>query len=156
MVGNFVEEYTVDEMKESPHQCSLAITKLIQQEINRILKGKQIIISEKVNFAQIFYFAGNSITKPKHIFLKAINYICAFRNMFTTLKPLTKKIIVHLSNNATKLIELHGDIRLHDSLILRDVLYISSFKHNLQSVDRLVQKNYLKCTVYPELCVFRT
>lgn len=99
MVGNSIEEYTVDEMKESLHQCSPTITELIQQKINIILKEKQMITSEKVNFAQISNFASSFITKSKQnnfvscwiVDTGVTNHIYAFKKYTYNLKIISQK-----------------------------------------------------------------
>lgn len=142
------------------------MTKFIQQEILKILKGKQSDENEKVNFVQMDDFAGSATTpqsilhieSPKHWIVDtgATNHICAIREFFIHLKHLVKKkVVIHLPDGTSKLVLFFGDIRMSDFLILRDVLYIPSFKHNLLSVSKLTECHNLKLTFHPSFCLIQ-
>lgn len=114
-----------------------------------------------MNFAQLDEFAGNV---SKVIFdcgsslsrwimdTGATNHICEVKDKFVCLKPLTKPILIHLRDGTTKPVKFCGDIHLHRTFCLKNVLYIPSFKHNLLSVSRLTKINYIKLTFYPTHC----
>lgn len=138
------------------------MTKFIQQEISRILKNKQVG-GEQVNFSQLETVAGNTNSKrpffinesSSHWILDtgATTHICATRNLFHILKPLPNEILIHLPDGKTKPVRFHEDIYLHESLILKDVLYIPTFKHNLLSVSKLSKSSNLKFIFFPTSCV---
>lgn len=133
-------------------KCTPAMAEIIQQEVSRILKSKQPARVEQVNFAQMDEFAGktfkdfllNGDLQKWIIDTGTTNHICAVRNMFDTLKPLAKPILIHLPDGSTKSVQFYGNVQLHETLCLRSILYIPSFKHNLLSVSRLTKTNDLK------------
>lgn len=48
---------------------------------------------------------------------------------------------LNLPNGKTSVITHVGDKKLENNLLLKNVLYVPEFKHNLLSVNRLVQTN---------------
>lgn len=46
----------------------------------------------------------------------------------------------------------YGDVPLNESLVLRDVLYVPSFKFNLLSVGKVLQNRIVECCFYVEFC----
>lgn len=121
--------------------------------------------SEQVNFAQITYFADNitlnslSLANETHqcwiVDTGVTNHICTGRNFFETLKPLANKILIHLPDGNVKNVQSYGNIPLHKTLNLQDVLFIHTFKHNLLSVTKLCKSNSLKFTFYPTFCILQ-
>lgn len=162
--SSFDAEGGIDEKKETlMAKCSPTMTEIIQQEISRILKNKQPAKMERVNFAQLDDFVGNtfktsSLNDDLHkwiIDIRATNHICAVRNLFVSLKPLTQIFFIHLPNGSTKIVQFYGNVRLHETLCLKIVLYIPSFKHNLLSVSRLSKTHDLKLNFYPTFCALQ-
>lgn len=83
------------------------------------------------------------------------NHICAVEIFFVNMKPLTKIVLTHLPNDNTKNVLSQGDIQLSNSLVLQDVLYILTFKHNLLSVSKLSKNNLINFSFYPNFCVLQ-
>lgn len=167
LVNNASEEGNESRKDSTTAKWGPAMTELIQQEVNQILKGKQQASeAEQVNFAQISDFAGNISNSNFFSYANDIhscwivdtgdtNHICEVEGLLENLKPLANKILIHLPDDSTKNVQSHGDIWLHETLILHDVLFIPSFKHNLLSVAKLCENNTFKFTFYPLFCILQ-
>lgn len=59
MANNPFEEGNEGRKELTVSKWSPTMIELIQQEVNKILKGKQTVESEQVNFAQVADFTGN-------------------------------------------------------------------------------------------------
>ena len=62
------------------------------------------------------------------------------------------ELIIKLPTGASCKITHIGDIRLKNGLLLRKVLYVPLFKHNLISIHKLSQDNNCVVTFHPEGC----
>lgn len=149
MVSNPLDENIFAARRESSTKLSPVLYDLVQQEVNKILKGKQTTTKE-VNFAHISEFAGKT-----DLDTGATSHICAFRDNFKFLKYLNKKVIIHLPNGSAKTVNEYGDLHLSDSFILKNVLFVSSFNYNLLSVRKVVQDKTMSCNFYFDYCVFQ-
>lgn len=74
-------------------------------------------------------------------------------NFFTCLKPLPNNICVYLPDESITIVKFVGDVKIHDTLVLRDVLYVPSFKNNLLSVSKLTRNHDLKLTFHSQFCL---
>lgn len=74
------------------------------------------------------------------------------KSLFADIKPLRQKIPIHLPDGNSILVHSSGRIKLHDSLVLDDVSYIPSFKHNLLSVSKLTKCNNVRFIFFPTYC----
>ena len=72
----------------------------------------------------------------------ASRHICANRSLFTTLKPLHNSMVT-LPNHTSLPVSFSGEVIMNDCLILRDVLYVPSFKFNIISVSALTLNSTL-------------
>lgn len=59
---------------------------------------------------------------------------------------------INLPNGDTAAVSHTGKAYLHNDLLLDNVLYISHFKHNLLSVQRLIKDNKCEIKFYPTHC----
>ena len=60
---------------------------------------------------------------------------------------------IHLPNGETSTASHYGKVTLENDLILKNVMYTPSFKHDLISVQKLTQEERCKVTFLPEFCV---
>lgn len=145
MASNPFEELGAEEKKELFTKWSPSLESLVQQEVSKILRNKQAASAEIVNFAQMKDYDGNIALKPFSLFEKflnlgivdtwATNHICAVQSLFVNLKPLSKRILIHLPDGTTKDVTICSNIHSYKSLTLQNALYLPSFKHNLLSVS---------------------
>ncbi|KAK4410398.1 Retrovirus-related Pol polyprotein from transposon RE2 [Sesamum angolense] len=103
----------------------------------------------QINFAQGEDFAGIGASRDSFINdfgswivdTGATNHMCTDSSLFTHTHTLINKSVVHLPDGSSQPVKLTGAVRLHNNLILRDVLCIPSFKYNLLSVHKLCTSN---------------
>ncbi|KAK9673116.1 hypothetical protein RND81_12G147300 [Saponaria officinalis] len=68
----------------------------------------------------------------------ATDHMTSEKRMFCALRTLSKPISVGLPDGTRKIVKGKGDVIIHPSIMLKDVLYLSDFKHNLISVQKLL------------------
>lgn len=51
---------------------------------------------------------------------------------------------------SVKVVWSYGDIHLNDNFVLRDVLYIPSFKYNLLSVGKILKEREMRCIFHDD------
>lgn len=119
MATNPFEEGDVEGRKDMAINWSPTMTEMIQQEIMKLLRGKQNTRGEQVNFAQLEDFVCNITSHClllsdylKHwiIDTSVTNHICAVRNIFASLKPIPKKLPIHLPDGISKIVQSYGNI----------------------------------------------
>ena len=75
--------------------------------------------------------------------LGATDHVCINLSMFSSHK-IIKDLNVNLPNGLYVIAMHKGLVQLHDDIILRDVLFIPDFKHNLIFVSKLIEKSQLQ------------
>lgn len=65
------------------------------------------------------------------------------------------KPCINLPNGKTIGISHVGDVSLENNLNLKKVLCVPSFRHNLLSVNKLVQHDGCNVTFYPNYCIIQ-
>lgn len=87
--------------------------------------------------------------------MRATTHMCASPNLFSKLKQTTRHISVKLPYNRTKHVTQEGNVNLSSAITLEDVLYISSFRYNLLSVNKLTSNTESRFTFYPTYCLLQ-
>lgn len=146
------------EKKGGGTKVSPTLSDMVKHEVNRILKGEQ---PEQVNFAHVSDFCFNlnvNSSMPNTCWIidtGATTHICAYYEHFVNFKDLGKEIKIYMPNGNVRTTRKYGDVPLDESLILRDILYVPSFKLNLLSVGKILQNRFLECCFYADLCTFQ-
>ena len=73
----------------------------------------------------------------------AIDHVCINLSMFSSHKRI-KDLNVNLPNGLFVIPTYKGIVQLHDDIILKNVLFIPDFKHNLIFVSKLIEKSQLQ------------
>ena len=73
----------------------------------------------------------------------ATNHVCINLSMFSSHNRI-KDLSVNLPNGLSVIATHKGIVQLHDDIILKDVLFIPDFKHNLIFVSKLIEKSQLQ------------
>lgn len=60
-----------------------------------------------------------------------------------------------MPDSNTKLVQFCGNIKLHEKMVLKNVLYIPSFKHNLLLVSKLTKYINLKLMFFSIFCLLQ-
>lgn len=117
--------------------------------MTKFIKGKDTSSESHPDFAQFVTFASNSLDTLNHyvcsIFTNldrdawiidtgASRHMCPNKHIMTNLTVLSRKVMVSLPDGSIKHVEYSGDVHVSMDIVLRDVLYIPSFKYNLLSV----------------------
>ncbi|KAL8168177.1 hypothetical protein V2J09_009676 [Rumex salicifolius] len=68
----------------------------------------------------------------------ATDHVSYNRDLYSKIRNLGKPICIGLLDGSTQLVDQYGFVPLSDALVLKDVLYMPNFKHNLLSVSRLL------------------
>lgn len=112
----------------------------------------QVCSSSAIHTGGNSYVFSSSINhKVEWIFdCGATDHICSCLNEFDSFNRINP-ISVRLPNGSTLLTELSGDVRISNSLLLKDVLYIPNFSCNLISISKL-NKAKITCTFADEGC----
>ena len=66
-----------------------------------------------------------------------------------------KKPRINLPNGETVNITHTGEVRLNNNMVLKEVLCVPEFKHNLLSVNKLILQNNCKVIFYNDMCVIQ-
>lgn len=82
----------------------------------------------------------------------ASRHICINPKLIRNLTPMKGKITVCLPNRSTAEVHYSGEVYLSDTIILRDVLLIPTFKYNLLSVTQLCLTSNVKCLFLSSSC----
>ncbi|KAL0386160.1 UNVERIFIED_CONTAM: Copia protein [Sesamum radiatum] len=115
-------------------------------EALRMLQNKAPQDPVQVHFAQIDEMA--CMVFRSHVSCKnnssfwivdtgATSHMCGDERLFHSLHPLNHPLTIFLPDNSVTQATQSGDIKLSSSIILTNVLFIPSFKHNLLSVSQL-------------------
>lgn len=85
----------------------------------------------------------------------ASDHMTAHANMFHNYVVVHNLPRINFPNGALSSISKIGDIILPNSLVLKNVLFVPSLKHNLLSVTKLSQDNNCQVILHPDFCVIR-
>lgn len=77
----------------------------------------------------------------------ASRHICANRSMFLHLHAIMNSSIM-LHDNSCVSVQSSGDVPLRSTVILKDVLYVPSFKSNLLSISKLTRDSRLSISFF--------
>lgn len=124
---------------------------ILQQltEMTKFMKGKENQPAPNQDFALFVIFAGTTFAKPFNfafstlaalsndtwiIDTEAGRHMCTNLILMQNLSAHQGVVTVCLPDGSVKHVEFSGDVHLSSDIILKDVLYMSSFKYNLLSV----------------------
>ncbi|KAL2933517.1 Retrovirus-related Pol polyprotein from transposon TNT 1-94 [Bienertia sinuspersici] len=76
-------------------------------------------------------------------------------NLLQSKRTLHKPVRVSLPDGTYKLVNLIGYVALNSDIILRNVMFVDGFKHNLLSIDQLVKDSNIKIEFIGDVCYFQ-
>ncbi|KAF7842363.1 uncharacterized protein G2W53_004661 [Senna tora] len=130
----------------------------LMKEVQKLNKGKTRK-DEQVNF--IHDFAGNISLNPKQlddlwiIDTGATSHMCSNKSLIRDLKPLMQPRLVHLPDKSKKIIHNIGTVIINSELVLKNVLFVPSFKYNLLSVNKLAKDSNISFSFDSYSCVLQ-
>ncbi|XP_074293054.1 uncharacterized protein LOC141619955 [Silene latifolia] len=153
---------------QANHMSQTDLAQAIFQQVMQMLQHQQGGNTSSAEYANASVnFAGNALVTNAITTACKINnsdwivdssasdHMTAHKSHFSSLKLLTKPIIVGLPDGTTKLVRYSGDIQLHPLLTLHDVLLIPDFKHNLLSVGKLLSSSRMLIHFYVDHCIIQ-
>lgn len=108
------------------------------------------------NFAEVIscnYAAGSE--KSSWIDSGATNHLTGDFSRLRNLKRLDGSSKISMPIGATATVTHKGEVKLHNEVVLKDTLYVPTFKHNLLSVQKLVQDGGYLVEFYPTYCTIQ-
>ncbi|KAK9672729.1 hypothetical protein RND81_12G120300 [Saponaria officinalis] len=113
--------------------------------------------SASVNFA--------GITHSSNVVFPAVNdwildsgatdHMTANKSLLINMKSLNKPVAVGLPDGITQTVNTVGDVVLHPRLVLKDVLFIPAFRHNLLSIGKLLSTPQMLIQFSMDKCVLQ-
>lgn len=160
MANNPLEEEQLQEKKGGGTKLSPNLSDLVQREVKRILKREQ---SKRVNFAHITNFAGNLCLNTDSSMIRdcwiidtmTTCHICVVYELFKDVKDLKETINIYMPDGNIRTTNKCGSIFLNEFLVLKNVLYVPSFRFNLLSIGKVLQNGNLGCNFYGNFCNFQ-
>lgn len=70
----------------------------------------------------------------------ATDHMCSNKELFSTFHKLHQPHMIGLPDGHDTSVEFYGDVQIHDSIVLHQVLYVPRFKYNLVSVSKLASQ----------------
>lgn len=70
----------------------------------------------------------------------ATNHICSNKSLFSSLSKISQTQFIGLPNGNDTIVSFVGNVPLHESLVLKNVLYAPSFKYNLVSIPKITSQ----------------
>lgn len=81
--------------------------------------------------------------------------MCSKTGQIQALQPLADFKAVLLPDGSMQSVKEAGTVVLDDNLILQDVLYLTQFKHNLLSINKLLQSKNLELKFLKDHCIIQ-
>ncbi|GAA0186456.1 hypothetical protein LIER_33744 [Lithospermum erythrorhizon] len=155
--ANMVQEMStpLEILNEGRDGWQSVISTLIHQEVGKVLKGKDVGCSEQLQTQAspdgFDHFAGSIVSKSylsdMHIMecwiidSGASTHMCNNLSRFSVWHKLKQGVSMNLSDNTTKEIEYAANINLHGNIVLKNYLFVPSFKYNLLSINKASETN---------------
>ncbi|XP_074318100.1 uncharacterized protein LOC141654888 [Silene latifolia] len=142
------------------------VSAIYQQVMQAIHSNKDVGPSMDYNTAAV-NFAGiilatnvvSDITTSAHIDWildsGATDHMTAHKSLFPCLKLLPKPVLIGLPDGSTKVVKHFGDIQVSPEIVLKDVLYVPEFQHNLLSIGKLISCCGMRVLFDNYQCVIR-
>ncbi|XP_074318134.1 uncharacterized protein LOC141654926 [Silene latifolia] len=89
------------------------------------------------------------------IYTGASDHMSPWLSLFMNLRKLNHYLCINLPDGRVKTVTQIGDIRINASILLRNVLFVPDFRHNLLSVGRLAVDSGLQVLFDNKGCLFQ-
>ncbi|XP_010677719.1 uncharacterized protein LOC104893320 [Beta vulgaris subsp. vulgaris] len=162
--------YADEPLADSTEDTSLNTDMLnaICQEVMRAMKGKQTQSGGDIknnhslaNFAGIMSYSFNCHMNKLNedclwiVDSGACDHMTYNDSWLMNKRRLNLPVKVGLPDGSWKSVEIIGDVNLSDTLVLKDVMLIKEFKHNLLSIGRLIEQNNISVQFTSTGCYFQ-
>ncbi|XP_057250098.1 uncharacterized protein LOC130591180 [Beta vulgaris subsp. vulgaris] len=144
----------------SEHQVDSALVQAVYKQMMKMVQTQprpshNLEFTPSVNFAGIITISHVN-SKPNFNDKKAwivdtgaTDHMIWDRSLFASFNILSDPIKVGLPDGTTKLVHIIGTVNLTDNIILKNVMLIPDFTHNLLSVSKLLAQNNLQAIFTP-------
>ncbi|XP_074265379.1 uncharacterized protein LOC141587809 [Silene latifolia] len=82
----------------------------------------------------------------------ASDHMCGNKNLFSILKTVPLPYSISLPNGEHAIINAMGEVPISSDIVLKNVLYVPSFRFNLLSISRLLKQLNKAISFTPEFC----
>ncbi|KAL2240231.1 UNVERIFIED_CONTAM: Retrovirus-related Pol polyprotein from transposon RE2 [Sesamum indicum] len=130
------------------------LSRLIRKEMLRIMQD-QSSTQMSSSISEFQGYAGkNSITSQAWIVDSGASaHTCTSMSNLENLHELNSKVYVKLPDATSQHVKISREVHINDDIILKDVLYVPAFKHNLLSVGKLCKDNHVNVHFTDKTCV---
>ncbi|KAL2945025.1 Retrovirus-related Pol polyprotein from transposon RE1 [Bienertia sinuspersici] len=85
----------------------------------------------------------------------ATHHMSGKKEVFYDLREKEDRSTINLPNGETSEVRGIGDVRLNNGMILKNVMHIPTFKHNLMSVQKLTRDSHNRVMFLPNYCIIQ-
>lgn len=106
------------------------------------------------NFFSYAHFSSN--VYKSHALLKqhiSINHMSSNSNIFVSMTKFSHPRRIRLPNESNLPVSHYGDVQLHKSILLHNVLYVPSFRFNIVSIIKLTSQLHTFVLFTDETCI---
>ncbi|XP_048494780.1 uncharacterized protein LOC125494928 [Beta vulgaris subsp. vulgaris] len=130
----------------------------IMTEVMKAMKGKQVVGESSNNSVSYANYAGISLlTSVTDIWIMdsgATDHMAFDDKLFIHKRKLSKSVKIGLPDGTCSYVSEIGDVDVFPNLVLKDVLYVPIFKHNLISVGKLIDDAAIEVIFRSHECIF--
>ncbi|KAL2246098.1 UNVERIFIED_CONTAM: hypothetical protein Sindi_2878000 [Sesamum indicum] len=146
------------------YDSNLEISDLIKMEVKRAMNEQRYMPEPAANMIEYQDFTGNTLAlfnttassiNQWIIDSGASTHMCCELRLLSDPKALNSPIHVKLPDGTVKKVNWTGKIQLTKEIILNEVLYVPTFKHNLLSVSKACYDNSLRITFTNNKCLLQ-
>ncbi|KAL2929715.1 Retrovirus-related Pol polyprotein from transposon TNT 1-94 [Bienertia sinuspersici] len=106
------------------------------------------------NYAGMVVCCNSSFKSSKCILdTAATHHMCGDKEKLVDLENMTSDAKIDLPNGNKASVTHKGTVKLNNDLVLRNVMYVPSFNHNLVSVQRLIKENDCEVKFQANYCL---
>ncbi|KAK9673764.1 hypothetical protein RND81_12G187800 [Saponaria officinalis] len=159
-----LDQFSGSTQLQAGHKFDPEVVTVVYQKMMDMIQANQggsvDFASSSINYAGKLVASNavscnhNSVMMEWIVDSGATDHMSAQKHLFLNMRPLISPIFVALPDGTLKTVTHIGDVQLHPKILLREVLFIPEFKHNLLSVGKLLSSNGLmihfdvhKCTI---------
>ncbi|KAL2251893.1 UNVERIFIED_CONTAM: hypothetical protein Sindi_2311600, partial [Sesamum indicum] len=152
---NAITEQEISDLQSSFRTANdRSLSEIIKKEVLKVMQD-QSCSQISSNFSDIQGYAGkNPISNDTWIIDSGASaHMCASIKAFKNLHILNKEVYVKLPNGFNHIVKIAGDVQVSENIILKHVLYVSNFKHNLLSVNKLCKDGHYSVHFTDQNCI---
>ena len=136
-------------------QINAILSLFNKQKSNDINHPDSSLLSDVAHLASTFCLFSKLDKYGWIIDSVATDHMCNSIHSFLHLKDLSGHNHYTIPNGTIVRVTMAGDVKLHDDIILKNVLYVPQFRFNLISVQRLCHDNNVSLLFTHNMCMIQ-